>query len=149
VLELIPYGLYVLNSLNGSEPVAMVATWVTQVSFEPPLLAVALEEDSAMRSCVQGSQVFSVNFLFPGSVEFAKRFLRHRPTSGESWRSEFTLTSHGIPVLKAAKGSLACRVENSFPTGDHVTFVGKVVDAVRTAGGEILTLRETGWRYRR
>jgi flavin reductase (DIM6/NTAB) family NADH-FMN oxidoreductase RutF len=33
---------------------------------------------------------------------------------------------------------------------DHVVFIGEVVDALlRREGTDVLTLRETGWRYNR
>ena len=43
VLSRLPYGLYVAGSRDGDNPVAMIATWVTQVSFFPQLLAIAVE----------------------------------------------------------------------------------------------------------
>ena len=39
-LRALTYGLYVVGARAGDEINAMTATWVTQVSFEPPLLAV-------------------------------------------------------------------------------------------------------------
>ena len=76
VMELIPYGLYVVGSLNGTVPATIVANWVTQVSFSPPWVAIAVEADSRMREYIGRSGLFSVNILPSGGRDLAKAFLK-------------------------------------------------------------------------
>jgi flavin reductase (DIM6/NTAB) family NADH-FMN oxidoreductase RutF len=38
-LRMMPYGFYAITSKSGDDVNGMVANWVTQVSFEPRLLA--------------------------------------------------------------------------------------------------------------
>jgi len=46
-LRMIPYGLYVLTAENkNGEITAAAVNWVTQASFEPPLLVVGVKADS-------------------------------------------------------------------------------------------------------
>ena len=42
-LNLMPYGFYSITSRNGDDVNIMVANWVSQVSFEPRLVAIGLE----------------------------------------------------------------------------------------------------------
>jgi len=151
VMELIPYGLYVLGSLNGSVPAAIVANWVTQVSFSPPWVAIAVEADSRMRENIARSGVFSVNLLPAGGREIAKAFLKGPEAKGETIGGEkFGPAKNGTPFLLGATASFECRVKNAIEVPDHVVFIGEVVDAVlRNDGGGVLTLRETGWHYSR
>src|SRR5512147_1837167 len=75
-LEKIPYGLYVVGSLRDGTPVTMIANWVTQVSFHPPCLAIAVENDSKMRRYIESCHFFCVNILPSGSKLTAKAFLK-------------------------------------------------------------------------
>jgi flavin reductase (DIM6/NTAB) family NADH-FMN oxidoreductase RutF len=151
VLEQIPYGLYVVGSLNGPVPATIVANWVTQVSFSPPWVAIAVEADSRMREYIGRSGFFSVNILPSGGREMAKAFLKGpEAKEGTIGGKAFEGAKNGTPFLADASASFECSVVRTLEVPDHVVFVGEVVDAVlRREGSEVLTLRETGWRYNR
>lgn len=151
VLQHIPYGLYVVGSLNGPVPATMVANWVTQVSFTPPWVAIAVEADSRMREYITRSGVFSVNILPSGAREMAKAFLKGPEAKGGAvGGKKFETAENGTPFLVDASASFECRVMRTVDVPDHALFLGEVVDAViRREGAGVLTLRETGWRYNR
>jgi flavin reductase (DIM6/NTAB) family NADH-FMN oxidoreductase RutF len=46
VLRTFTYGLYAVGVARGDERNLFTANWLTQVSFDPPLLAVSVENDS-------------------------------------------------------------------------------------------------------
>ncbi len=62
---------------------------------------------------------------------------------------EFRLGSTGMPIFLDAVSVLECVILQSLPAGDHIVFLGEVIDAVLQQEGDILTLRETGWKYTR
>ncbi len=150
VLQQFPYGLYVIGTANGPTVSTIVANWVTQVSFTPPLVAVGIEEDSRMRAKIEEAGFFAVNLLPAKEMAVARAFLKPRESSGDEINGrQFVRARNGMPFLKDALASIECRVVSSSRTGDHVLFVGEVTDAsARHRGrGEVLTLKETGWRY--
>ena len=149
VLQYIPYGLYVVGSLNGPVPATMVANWVTKVSFSPPWVAIAVEADSRMREYIGRSGVFSVNILPSGGREMAKAFLKGPEAKGDTiGGKKFEPAKNGSPFLVDASASFECRVMHALEVPDHEVFIGEVVDALlRREGTDVLTLRETGWRY--
>jgi len=151
VLELIPYGLYVVGSLHGPDAAAMVANWLTQVSFAPPCVAMAVEAGSRMRVYIADSGLFSVNILPSGARATARAFLKGPESAGETIGGRpFERGKNGTPFLTEAAASFECRVKQSLDVPDHTLFVGEVVDAVlRKEGEDVLTLRETGWRYQK
>ena len=151
VLEQIPYGLYVVGSLDGTVPATMVANWVTQVSFSPPWVAMAVEMGSRMREYIGRSGVFSVNILPSGGRDVAKVFLKGPGAKGDTIGGrKFEPARNGAPFLVDAVASFECRVKHTLEVPDHVVFIGEVVDALLRRGGtDVLTLRETGWRYNR
>ena len=106
VLEQIPYGLYVVGSLNGTVPVTMVANWVTQVSFSPPWVAMAVEMGSRMREYIGLSGVFSVNILPSGGRDVAKAFLKGPGAKGDTIGGrKFEAAKNGAPFLVDAVAS--------------------------------------------
>lgn len=150
VLRKIPYGLFVIGVKNPHGVLAIVANWVTQVSFEPPLVVISIEHESEMRHRISESKFFSLNMFPSGSVHHAKAFLKkakdHETTVNGK---EFTSTIHGVPFFHDAVASLECKVVQSLKTGDHEVFIGEVIDGVLTSDEEMLTLKETGWKYSR
>src|SRR5437764_9482304 len=46
VLRLFPYGLYAVTVKHSGEEHGMTANWVTQASFDPPMVVVAVENTS-------------------------------------------------------------------------------------------------------
>lgn len=148
-LQRIPYGLYVVGSLHDGVPATMIANWVTQVSFHPPCVAIAVESDSKMRGYIEACGIFCVNILPAGATLTARAFLKSPEADRETIAGErFTRGKNGTPFLAGASASIECTVRSSVGTGDHVLFVGEVVDAaVHQEVADVLTLRETGWKY--
>lgn len=150
VLGRMPYGLYILGSVNGDRIAAIVANWVLQVSFHPQLVAVSVEQDSHMRRHIETSGVFSVNILPAGGKDLAQVFLKsNEPIADRIQGRKFRRALHGSPFLLDALACVECKVVQRMEAGDHIIFVGEVVDAVTHREGEALTLRETGWSYQK
>lgn len=149
-LDLLPYGLYVIAAGTENDKATIIANWVTQVSFSPKLLAVALENDSSMKEYFLSRGYFALNILPAGGKEIARSFLRS--TTGQQGNviagRTFRPATHGSPFLLDALASCECRVVNSFPAGDHMIFIAEVLEAAVNGSGAALTLQETGWHYR-
>jgi len=71
VLRMFTYGLYAVTARHGDEASAMTANWITQASFEPPLIALAVEADSHTRKVIEASGMFAVNIYETGQRELA------------------------------------------------------------------------------
>jgi flavin reductase (DIM6/NTAB) family NADH-FMN oxidoreductase RutF len=149
-LQAMPYGLYVVGSMNGNSFTTIIANWVTQVSFNPPLIAIAIEQTSNMKTYIEKSNRFSINILPTGNSELTKAFIKPAQFTGSLHNGkEFTLSKHGVPFLVDANASLECKVVSSYQTGDHITFIGELTDAITRREGDALTLKESGLSYRR
>ena len=130
-LRMIPYGLYVLTAESaGGEVAASTVNWVTQASFEPPLLAVGVKTDSGAHSIIKESKVFALNVLGKGQDSMAFSFFKPVEREGNSIAGEpFSSGSAGAPVLSNAPAFLECKLVETVEIGDHSIFVGEVVDA--------------------
>jgi len=148
VLRLFTYGLYAVTARHGDDVSAMTVNWIVQSSFEPPMLALAVEADSHSRQVIEASGAFAVNVYETGQRELAGQLGKTSAKHPEKFNGLPTrLSSGGIPVLEAALGWVECKVVGSIPSGDHVVFVVEVVDAGLNREGTPLTLKETGFRY--
>jgi flavin reductase (DIM6/NTAB) family NADH-FMN oxidoreductase RutF len=160
VMEVMPYGLYIIGSTGENGPNGMMADWVTQVSFNPRLISMALENDSQTLANIKSTLCFTVNFLKEGThgMDLARRFSApyrgskvggpmargvHDKLSGERHRS----TARGCPILDAAMAWLDCEAVEFLPTGDHTLVVGKVIDGQLRVDSAPLTSSFTGWTY--
>jgi len=149
-LELFPYGLMIAATTEEPTPIGMVLTWAMQVSFHPPLVAVAIESSSRFRDAVRRSGNFTLSFLPRESgTGLAKEFLRGSRTA---WPESVPLarSPSQMPYLEGAPAWIGCAVRHEFSTGDHDTVIAEVLEwGGGQVPGDILTLRDTGWRYRR
>jgi flavin reductase (DIM6/NTAB) family NADH-FMN oxidoreductase RutF len=147
-LSVVSYGLYVVGSKHGDTVNAMTANWLTQVSFTPEIVALAVEKDSLTHRLIDEGRVFAVSVLEKSQKDVAQHFIRHQEGSGEKIGDyRFRRMPTGAPVLEDCLAFLDCKVISSSPQGDHVVYFGEVVDSGMGSGTEPLTLRETGWRY--
>ena len=142
------YGLVVIGSRSSAgEPNGMTATWVCQVSFEPRMFAIAVQAGAHTRRNIEETGVFSVSALPEGSKDLSLKFTK-KSASGEG-RLEGEPVSYGVtgaPVLNAASAWIECEVVGKIEPGDHVIFIGKVVDGEKLKG-RATTLRDTGMSY--
>ncbi len=148
-LRALTYGLVVVGSRAGDELNGMTANWVTQVSFNPCLVAVAVENDAHTAELLHRGGVFSVNVVPTGREDLVERFVRPQRRAGNKLGDvpfrEGSAT--GAPVLDEAAAAFECRIVGVHVTGDHTLFVGEVVGAALPAPGEALTLAQLGWHY--
>lgn len=149
-LRAITYGLYVLTASVEDDDAASGVNWLTQTSFEPPLVAVAVNTGSGAHALIPASGCFAVNVLADDQLEVAKSFFRSTEVDGDminGHRFERGVAS-GAAILEAAPWWFECRLTDSVEGGDHTIYVGEVVGAgVRDANRLPLNLRSTGMNY--
>ncbi len=149
VLRMFTYGLYAVTAKHGAEVSIMTANWLIQCSFEPPLLLLAVENDSHSRQVIESSGAFAINLYESGQRDLAgdlgRTFGKHpEKITGATWKPG-PLT--GSPLLDSALAWAECRIVSSLPAGDHILFVAEVAEVGLNREGVPLTLKETGFKY--
>ena len=129
-LRMIPYGLYVLTAANKSGQVAAATVnWVTQASFEPPLVVVGVKADSRAHALIKETKAFALNVLGKGQQALAFTFFKPAERKGDTISGEpFRSGATGAPILASALAFVECTLEATVEKGDHSVFVGKVVE---------------------
>jgi flavin reductase (DIM6/NTAB) family NADH-FMN oxidoreductase RutF len=136
----IPYGIYVLAASQGLQPQAMVVSWVSQVSYSPPLLAVALRHNRPAIPAIQDQGVSSLNLLRAEQVSLVKRF-KH-PLLATDAAQLFAEVRIGAKTFLCLKDSLAwwgCQVASKIETGDHFLFINEAFAASAEDGNPLVT----------
>ena len=130
-LRMIPYGLYVLTAERGDGKVAAATVnWVTQTSFDPPLVAVGVKGDSLANGVIKETRVFALNVLGKDQQATAFTFFKPLEREGQSIGGEsFHSGSTGSPILDSVPAYIECNLVEVVDQGDHSIFVGEVVDA--------------------
>lgn len=130
-LRMIPYGIYVMTAeaADGATAAATV-NWVTQTSFNPPLIAIGLKADSGAYEIVEKSGKFVLNILGKGQQATAFTFFKPVEQDGGTISGEpFHDGTTGAPILDNAPASVECTVAEIVQRGDHHIVIGEVVDA--------------------
>src|SRR5262245_13818746 len=84
LLRLIPHALYVLTCRTDGKLAASTVSWVTQASFQPPLVALGLKKDSFTFEVVKQAGSFALNFLGHDQKDLAQRFFKHVEPEGHT-----------------------------------------------------------------
>ncbi len=131
---MIPYGVHIVTSVGSNGvPVATTLHWVTQTSFEPPLVTMALPPDGLAYAAIRGNNRFALHML--GRDDAAEAFaFQTRPALLEGntlsgW--SFAYSRSGLPLLDNAVAVLECTVRAVIEFGDHHPVIGEVTEAYR------------------
>ena len=147
-LRKIVHGVYVIGVRGEGKLNAFTATWVSQVSFEPPLVMIAVRKLSVSHQMIEQSKVFVINLLASGQKLLAQHFLKPAHLGGDKLQGiPHRLGVTEAPILQEAAAFLECRVREIHPGGDHSIIIGEVIEAGVHQDAEPLTLKETGWQY--
>lgn len=100
---------------------AMLASWVSQATFNPPGLTVAVAKERAIESLLYTGNSFVLNVLPEGKhIGLMKHFLK--PFAPGEDRFEGVATeeaANGCPILTDALAYVECTVNNRMECGDH------------------------------
>lgn len=131
-------GVTVITCANADgQPHGATVTAFTAVSYEPRLCQVTLTRKSKACSYL-GAAPFAVNILAADQVDIAMHFAGRPTEPGPVWADGPT-----APVLAGAAATLSCRPWTSYDGGDHIIYLGEIVDAQTLDKPPLLYYRST------
>jgi flavin reductase (DIM6/NTAB) family NADH-FMN oxidoreductase RutF len=149
VLRHFPYGLYAVTVAHDGDEHGMTANWLTQSAFEPPMVAVAVENTSKTIGMIRDSRHFAINVFREGQRDLAGKLGRTSDQAPQKLKGIKTRPGPvaGSPILAECLGWVECRVVATLPAGDHTLVLGEIVEAGVENEGAALTLQEAGFKY--
>lgn len=150
VLRQIPYGLYVVGVRGNADGATnwLAASWVTQCSFEPPLLMVAIRRPSHSYELVKTGKAFSLNLLDRKELPIVRLLERPAHLAGDkNSEVDYTEADTGAPILRDAFAYVECEIRSIYEPGDHALVIGEVVNAELREPGAPLMCADLKWHY--
>lgn len=148
VLRTFTYGLYAVSCANEGEVNAFTANWLSQVSFDPPLVAVSIENNTKSLPMILRSRAFIINVLRSGDRELAGQLGKSALKQPDKLSNvEYTPGPGGSPILRNALGWVACEVKHTIEAGDSTLVIAEVVEVGMQGEGQPLTMNEAGFRH--
>lgn len=145
----IPNALALVGSRAGDEWNAMTASWITQVSMEPVLVAVGIDNTAVTRRLIADGGSFTVNLWSAEDTKIFVKFSKPAAFDGASLNGRPVRTATtGAPVFEEAVAWMDCTVRHSWDLGSHTLFVGEIVDAgVAEPEARVASMADTRMKY--
>ncbi len=148
VLRTFTYGLYAVSCADEGEVNIFTANWLTQVSFDPPLVALSVENISKSLPMILRSRKYTINVLRSGDRELAgklgKSALQHPDKLANI---SFHLGLNDCPILDDALAWVVCELRHTVEAGDSTLIIAEVIDVGMLSEGQPLTMSEAGFRH--
>lgn len=126
----IPNALALVGSRAGEERNAMTASWITQLSMEPVLVGIGVDNTAVTHRLISEGGSFTVNLWSADDTRVFVKFSKPAELSDGALNGRKVVeATTGAPVFTEAVAWLDCEVRHSLDLGTHTLFVGEVVDA--------------------
>ncbi|QDU57433.1 flavin reductase family protein [Aeoliella mucimassa] len=145
----VPSGIFILTVGTGERATGMLASWVMQAGFEPPMVSVAVKQGRYVCDWLSEGQPFVLNLVGDGQTDFLKHFGKGFEPGVPAFEGVATAACRtGVPMLSQALGHLECEPAGHLDSGDHRIFLARVVRGGMTGEGQpMVHIRKSGANY--
>ena len=145
----IPNALALIGSRAGDERNAMTASWITQLSMDPVLIGVGIDNSTVTRRLIADGGSFTVNLWNAEDTRVFVKFSKPAADDGATLNGRpVRAATTGAPVFDEALAWIDCAVRHSLDLGSHTLFVGEVVDAsIRDDESRPASMNDTRMKY--
>ncbi|EMY81324.1 flavin reductase family protein [Psychroflexus gondwanensis] len=130
------YGYYIMTALKEADDLktrendyiaAGTVNWVSQVSFSPEIISVAIGKKSDLNETIHYSEHFTIHLLSKDHKEYVKKFgAKSTIEDGKINGVPFKKQNEQV-ILEDTLGHLTCKVVKSLNMGDHTVYFGEVI----------------------
>ncbi len=140
--------LGVMSVKRGEITGAMLASWISQATFNPPGITVAVAKDRAVESLTHTGDKFVLNILIEGN-SLRKHFMKNFAPGQDRFEGlNIAEAQNGCYILKDCLAYLECTVENRMECGDHWLVYAAIDNgAVLNEGLTAVHYRKSGSYY--
>ncbi len=125
VLGKFSYGIYLLTCRYEEINYGMIISWVTQVSYEPPLVLASVKKTRRVLPYIEKAGYFSLQVLENTQADILSNF--KTPDLEERFSGlSYQVLDTGVPVLTNVLAYVECRLKETYTPGDHTLLVGEI-----------------------
>lgn len=150
VLRQFSYGLHVLGVRHEEQVNGFTINWISQVSFDPLLIAVSIENEAWSWPILEATRQFTINILTSGQRELAGKLGRSRRKAPDKFADIVwqPAPKTQCPILhEDALSYLECKISAIHPAGDSKLVIAEVIATQSLRDGLPLTMNEAGFRH--
>ena len=136
-------GLFIVTSQKENEKMGFTASFLTQTSFEPPIITMAMKKGRNSLEFINEAKIFTVNVMAKSEMKLIGKFANPNFTYDELFTDLEYKEINNMPVLNSAVSYLNCKVISIVDSGDHVLVLGEVFD------GDLLNENEPAYHIRK
>ena len=126
----IPNALALIGSASGEEWNGMTASWITQLSMEPVIIGVGIDNKAVTHRLISEGGSFTVNLWSSEDTRPFVKFSKPAERNGDTLNGRPVKTATtGAPVFEEAIAWMDCEVRQAIDLGTHTLFLGEIVDA--------------------
>ncbi len=143
-------GVYIVTLNHNGNRDGMLATWLIQAAFEPPLVTVAINKERPILEAFNDGAIFAVNVLAKTNNDIFKAFVKPFQPGMDRFEGLKLLDEvKDVPVFKDCVAYFTCRVTKRVDAGDHYTIYGECLDGnmINPDGEPMVHLRNNGFQY--
>jgi flavin reductase (DIM6/NTAB) family NADH-FMN oxidoreductase RutF len=145
----LPSGLFIVTLARDGLETGMLASWVQQCSFRPPMISFAVQRGRAIADLLPRDAVFTLNILEAAQTDMIAHFGKGFSLQDNAF-AEIDLEREPPygPVLTESHAYMHGKILERVMTGDHELFLAEV-----TAGGllddgqPMVHIRKNGLHY--
>lgn len=145
----IPNALALVGSRAGDERNGMTTSWITQLSMEPVLIGVVVDNTAVTHRLISDGGSFSVNLWDSDDTRVFVKF--SKPATYEDGQLNGRAVQDGpsgAPVFDEAIAWMDCEVRHSVDFGTHTLFAGEIIGAeIRDDDARSAALSDTRMKY--
>lgn len=124
------YGVYVVTSKSGERTNGLTVAWASQISLNPPMVAVSVDKRWYSHKLLSEGEYFIVHILADDQIDLGKHFGFTSGRDGDKLEGvDWEPGIAGVPAINGCKARLECRIVDRISPGDHTVFVGEVVSS--------------------
>ncbi|MEO6811458.1 MAG: flavin reductase family protein [Isosphaeraceae bacterium] len=146
----VPSGLFILTARREGRATGMLASWVQQAGFEPPMLTVAVNRDRYVGDWIIEGGRFTLNQIPVGRKTLLRHFARGFAPEVDAFQGIAVLDkAEGGPVLADALAYLDAEVAGELSGPDHRVILARIIGgALLDPNGEpMIHVRHHGLHY--
>jgi flavin reductase (DIM6/NTAB) family NADH-FMN oxidoreductase RutF len=145
----IPNALALVGSRAGETRNAMTTSWITQLSMEPVLVGVGVDNTAVTHRLISEGGSFTVNLWNADDTKVFVKFSTPADDDGSALNGRAVrAATTGAPVFEEAIAWVDCEVRHTLDLGTHTLFVGEVVDAaINDDDARAASMSDTRMKY--
>jgi flavin reductase (DIM6/NTAB) family NADH-FMN oxidoreductase RutF len=143
-------GVFVITMDQAGERDGIMASWVCQAGFEPPMLTVCVHKDRHILELMGVGKSFTVNVLGKANMDAFKNFAKPFAPGLDRFEG-LNLLDHSTagPIIADCLAYMHVTTKTMVEAGDHIVVVGQIVDGklLNGDGEPMVHLRKNGFQY--